>query len=87
MLWAEIRRRSLTHAAFARELGEDPGKVAKLLYGERKPGRTLSKKLLDRFGTPIEAWDEPIPGDWRPHGPLRADESGALPSVEHAKAV
>lgn len=74
MLWAEIRRRDLTHAAFSRELGEDAGKVAKILYGERKPGRSLSLKLRNAFGIPIEAWDQAIPGDWRPHGPARESE-------------
>jgi hypothetical protein len=74
MLWAEIRRRSLSHAAFSRELGEDGGKMAKILYGDRKPGRSLSLKLRNQFGTPIEAWDEPIRGNWLPHGP---DDSGA----------
>lgn len=84
LLWAEIRRRELTHADVARELDDDAGKVAKLLYGERKPGRALALRLRDTFGTPIEAWDEPLPPGWLPHGTsdepsstqLSADDSG-----------
>lgn len=86
MLWAEIRRRGLKHAHVARELDEDAGKMAKILYGDRKPGRSLSLKLRNAFGTPIEAWDEPISGDWLPHGP-RAEESSPYLAVEPAKAV
>lgn len=71
-LWAEIERRGLKHAQVAAELREDAGKVAKLLYGDRRPGRALAKKLLDVFLVPIEAWDEPLPDGWAPKHTPRA---------------
>lgn len=69
VFWAEIRARGLLHAQVAAALGEDPGKVAKILYGDRKPGRSMALKLRDAFGVAIELWDEPAPKTWRPrHG-------------------
>lgn len=66
LLWCEIARRGLSHAQVAALLDEHGGKVAKLLYGDRRPGRKLAKKLADAFGIPFEAWDEPLPEGWRP---------------------
>jgi hypothetical protein len=71
MAWAEMRRRSWKPADLARELKEDGAKIARLLYGDRKPGRRFSVKLRDVLGIPIEAWDQPIPKGWLPHGPER----------------
>ncbi len=67
LVWAEMDRRGWSDARLATELGEDSGKIAKLLYGERKPGRQLSAKLLARLGTPLEAWDRPCPAKCRKH--------------------
>ncbi len=67
LLWAEMDRRGWSDAKLAEELGEDSGKIAKLLYGERKPGRQLSAKLLARLGTPIDAWDRPCTARRRVH--------------------
>lgn len=72
MLWAEINRRGVTHADVARDLKVDPAMVAKLAYGERKPGRALSLRLRDVYGVPIEAWDTELPSGWLPHGPTTA---------------
>lgn len=66
VIWSEIERRGWTHAKFAHELGEDPGKIAKLLYGVRRPGRKLAGKLLDRLNISLELWDEPLPFGWSP---------------------
>jgi hypothetical protein len=69
LLWARIRELDESHADVARTLELHPGMVAKLLYGDRRPGRALSLRLRDRYGTPIEAWDEPIVAGWLPHDP------------------
>jgi hypothetical protein len=65
VLWAILSRNGWSHARLAQELGEDSGKIAKLLYGDRKPGRKLSKKL-DDIGVPVSLWDEPLPRGWAP---------------------
>lgn len=72
LLWEEAARRGLSHAQIAAALQEDGGKIARLLYGDRKPGRALAKKLLDVFNVPIEAWDEPLPRGWKPSHEHRA---------------
>lgn len=66
LLWDVLQRRNWSHADFARELSEDAGKVAKLLYGDRKPGRQLSLKLLERFEISLALWDLPLPRGWAP---------------------
>jgi ribosome-binding protein aMBF1 (putative translation factor) len=67
MVWEEMDRRGWSDAKLADELAEDSGKLAKLLYGDRKPGRRLAAKLLARLGTPFEAWERPCPVSARPH--------------------
>lgn len=83
LLW-EARRRFGSQASLARAVGTDDGLIAKLLYADRKPGRTLGVRLRDVAAVPIEAWDEPllpdvesIPDVWR----AGEDASG---SGEHA---
>lgn len=71
MVWAEMRRRNWKPADLGRAVQEDGGKIARMLYGDRKPGRSFSVKLRDVLGTPIEAWDQPLPAGWLPHGPSR----------------
>lgn len=88
LLWA-ARRRFGSHAALGREIDADDGLVAKLLYADRKPGRSLALRCRDAAGVPIESWDEPlspdvdsIPEEWRIDGadePPSAPESGPLP--------
>lgn len=65
VLWAILRRRGWSHARLAQEIGEDSGKISKLLYGVRKPGRQLAKKLFD-LGVAFELWDRPLPRGWAP---------------------
>lgn len=74
-----MRERGWTDARLAHELDEDSGKIAKLLYGERKPGRQLAAKLLATLGTPLDAWDRPCAVRRRPHA---IDVGNAV----HAKA-
>ncbi len=66
-----------TDARLASELSEDTGKISRLLYGDRKAGRQLASKLLDRLGVPLDAWDQPCPVDSRTH----AADSGTLPAA------
>lgn len=66
VLWRIVELRGWSHAQLAHELAEDGGKIAKLLYGDRRPGRKLSVKLRD-LGVAIELWDEPCPERWAPH--------------------
>lgn len=66
MLWEAKNRRGLTNADMARELEVDDAMVAKLLYAERRAGRDLAVKCRNRYGTPIEAWGEPMPAGWLP---------------------
>ncbi len=76
-----LAERGWSHARLAAEL---EGEVAKLLYGDRKPGRTASLKLRD-IGVPIELWDQPLPEGWTiPHA--GADESGEHPSVATSRS-
>ncbi len=74
LLWAEMERRGWTDADLARELNEYTGKIAKLVYGDRKPGRVLSGKLLTRLGIPFDSWEQRCPVRRRPH-------DGAPPSI------
>ncbi len=75
VLWAILSRRGWSHARLSQELGEDSGKIAKLLYGVRKPGRVLAKKLFD-IGVAFELWDKPLPRGWLPpHEPVRLARS------------
>ncbi len=65
-VWEELKARDWTHARLAKELNEDPGKIAKLLYGDRKPGRRLAAKLHERLGISLSVWDEALPEGWVP---------------------
>ncbi len=65
VLWRIIALRGWSHARLAQELEEDTGKISKLLYGDRKPGRKLSVKLRD-LGVAIELWDKPLTDKWSP---------------------
>lgn len=77
----------MTNADVARALADergrpaDEGKIAKLLYGDRRPGRTFSIAIRNVFGTPIEAWDWPLPDGWLPHPP-KPGESGPIATSE-----
>jgi plasmid maintenance system antidote protein VapI len=66
VLWKELDKREWTHAKLAAELEEDPGKISKLLYGDRRPGRKLAAKLLERFSIALALWEEPVPKNWQP---------------------
>lgn len=88
LLW-DARRRFGSQASLARAVGTDDGLIAKLLYADRKPGRSLGVRLRDRAGVPIEAWDEPllpdvevIPSDWRDLAESRSADSGEHVSLE-----
>lgn len=65
VLWALIESRGWSHARLANELDLDGGRVARLLYGDRKPGRELAVRLRD-LGIEIELWDQPIEDGWLP---------------------
>lgn len=67
LLWAEMARRGWSDADLCSELDEESGKMAKLLYGDRRPGRQLSSKLFARLAVPLTAWDEPCPVKRRAH--------------------
>lgn len=67
LIWAEQDQRGWSDSKLAEELGEDSGKIARLLYGDRKPGRQLSAKLFARLGTPFDAWEQPCPVKRRVH--------------------
>lgn len=66
LIWDELQRRNWSHADLARELAEDAGKISKLLYGDRRPGRRLSLKLMERFDISPALWDQPLPHGWAP---------------------
>lgn len=66
-LWSAMDSKGWSDADLARELDDHTGKIAKLLYGERRPNRTLSIKIMALVGTPIEAWDDPCPVKRRHH--------------------
>lgn len=70
VLWNITERNGWSHSRLALELKEASGKISKLLYGDRKPGRRLAKKLED-LGVATELWDEPIPRGWLPPHALR----------------
>ena len=72
MVWAELEKRGWSHARLAVELGEESARVARMLYGDRRPGRDLSAAMSKLLGTPIEAWSAPCPKTWRPHAPAHA---------------
>jgi hypothetical protein len=67
VLWAEMDRRGWGDAQLAHELGEGTGKISRLLYGDRGPGRTLAAKLFARLGIGLDLWDQPCPVKVRPH--------------------
>lgn len=77
VLWDIMASRDWSHARLAQELEEDSGKISKLVYGDRKPGRQLALKLQG-IGVEIALWDEPLPAGWHPRHP---EESGAVRSV------
>jgi hypothetical protein len=78
-LWEAKERRQLSNADMARELDVDDAMIAKLLFAERRAGRDLSIKCRDRYGTPIEAWGEPMPEGWLPpEAPDPADSTTAV---------
>lgn len=66
VLWQELHQRGWSHARLASELGEDAGKISKLLYGDRRPGRRLASKLMERLSISLSLWDEPLPKGWSP---------------------
>lgn len=78
LLWAEVERRGWSDADLATELDEDSGKIAKLLYGDRRPGRQLSAKLFARLGVPLTAWDEPCGVKRRVHVKSTAPSNAPL---------
>ncbi len=88
-LWAILADRGWSQARLASEVDTDGGKVARLLYGDRKPGRALSAKLRD-IGVAVELWDEPLPDGWLPPH-VASDSSRALgdasESTDNFKAV
>lgn len=73
-VWGELERRGWSDADFAEELAEHSGKISRLLYGDRRPGRALAAKILARLGTPIEAWDRPCPVKRRIHATVALPE-------------
>lgn len=81
-LWATLRERGWSDARLAGELHVANGRVAKLLYGDTGPGRTLAVRLHELLGVPLRDWDEPCPVTSRDH----ADESGVLPTDDAPEA-
>ncbi len=80
LVWSALASRGWTHSRLATELEEAHGKVAKMLYGDRRPGRDLAVKMSRILDIPFDAWGEPCPKNWRPHRVLRArkSESGSV---------
>lgn len=68
LLWDFAWRHGLSDAQLADSLGIDSGKLARLVYGDRRPGRRLAAALWERVGIPLSAWDEPCPARRRRHG-------------------
>jgi transcriptional regulator with XRE-family HTH domain len=67
-LWAILRERSWSLADLARETEIDPATIARIAYGDRKPGRSFALKLL-AIGVDQALWDEPCAADYAPHAP------------------
>ncbi len=84
VLWSLLAERGWSHARLASELLTDGGKVARLLYGDRKPGRALSARLRD-IGVATELWDAPLPEGWMLPHVADADKSGEHAAVDASK--
>lgn len=85
VLWSILAQRGWNQAQLASSVDTDGGKMARLLYGDRKPGRALAAKLLT-LGVAIELWDQPLPDGWvLPHA--HADQTGPQPAVTDADAL
>lgn len=82
MLWRILAERGWSHARLAAELAIDGARAALLLYGERRPGRDLSLKLL-AIGVPIELWSLPCPDGWLPS---HADQTGPQRTLDEPTA-
>ncbi len=85
VVWAELAARNWSHAKLADELDEVNARVAKLLYGDRRPGRELADAMHRVLGTPLHLWSEPCPKGWRPQH--RPDSSSTLSAVTHRKSA
>lgn len=72
VLWSILAERGWSHAQLAAAIQTDGGKVARLLYGDRKPGRDLSMRLL-AIGVAVELWSQPLPREWRLPGSADTD--------------
>lgn len=67
ILWAALNERGWTDSRLASELEVANGTAARLLYGDRAPGRALALRLFRRLHVPLESWDEPCPVEAREH--------------------
>lgn len=60
-----MRQRGWKPADLARDLGEHSATISRLLFGDRKPERSLAAKLFETYGIPLTEWDEPLPRGWK----------------------
>lgn len=79
LLWAEFIKSGLKNFRDAeREWDLGAGTLNRLLYGERGAGRTISVKLRDRLGIPIESWSTKPSRDFKvPHAPSKPKKTEA----------
>lgn len=59
-LWAaELKARGETQRQAAAGLDVHETHAGKVLAGERLPGRRMAWDIYQRYGVPVESWDEP----------------------------
>lgn len=67
VLWSALHRLGHTHADFARQVGVSTAQAARILYGDRGPGRRPAAICLRVYGVPPDLWEQPLPKRWKPH--------------------
>jgi plasmid maintenance system antidote protein VapI len=60
VLWAAaIEEQGETQQSAAEAIDVHPTHASKVLLGRRLPGRRMAWDIWQRYGVPVEAWDEP----------------------------
>ena len=58
-LWLAMAKRHETAEDVTRKLGVARGMVGRWLYGDRRPDRLSTQKLVEKYRIPATAWDSP----------------------------
>lgn len=57
-LWVTMLKRGESAEDVTRSLGVARGMVGRWLYGDRRPDRSSTQRLVEKYRIPASAWDE-----------------------------